>query len=191
MSARVWSIRHAVWKTREAEPATSQSTFEGTGTRFSAGTAASSEWTPRTCSPIMWNDGQSDSSPCRQNSHSPQETPALTATWSPGSNRVTPSDCLDDAGRVTAGNVGHLQVDSGHPATRPDVEVVQRARLNVDKDFAAVGLDPGNRRTRSRRGRRGRRTGRPSCPDPSAAPTKQYAKRLSLLVSGWAVVSDR
>jgi len=50
------------------------------------------------------------------------------------------ADCLDDAGRVTAGNVGHLQVDSGHPATRPDVEVVQRARLNVDKDFAAVGL---------------------------------------------------
>jgi len=141
----------------------------------------------------MWNDGQSDSSPCRQNSHSPQETPALTATWSPGSNRVTPSPTASTTPAASLpGNVGHLQVDSGHPATRPDVEVVQRARLNVDKDFAAVGL-----------GIReiavldhvavvaGASNWTAFMPDPSAAPTKQYAKRLSLLVSGWAVVSDR
>src|SRR6056297_687851 len=90
-SALVFSIRHAVWKTSGAAAAVSQSTWSGTGTRLSAGTAAYSLCTPGTCSPMTWNEVHSGYSPFRQNSQVPQETPADSATRSPAENLETSS----------------------------------------------------------------------------------------------------
>jgi hypothetical protein len=53
------------------------------------------------------------------------------------------ADCLDDAGGVAAGDMGHLQIDTGEPAAGVDVQVVQRGGFDVDDDLVSIGLGIG------------------------------------------------
>jgi len=94
--------------------ATSRVNVRGTGTRFSAKGRRSSK-TPRTCSPIMWNDGQRFFT-TEQNSLATGDAGAHGDVVARLKPRHAPADCLDDASRVTAcRECGASQVDSGIP----------------------------------------------------------------------------
>lgn len=50
------------------------------------------------------------------------------------------TDFHDFARPVAAGDVRHIEVDAGESAARPHVQVVQRARLDVDENLVPVGF---------------------------------------------------
>jgi hypothetical protein len=58
-------------------------------------------------------------------------------------SRDVSSRFLDDARRVATGDMGHLQVDAREATTGVDVQVVERAGLDIDEDLPSIGFGIG------------------------------------------------
>ena len=131
------SICQAVRNTIGSEASSASSTPSGAATTLAPGTATYWAWPPQVCSPTIRYSGHRLSSPDRQRTQRPQESPGFTTTRSPSFSRGAPGPSPATTPHdVAPRDVGQRDPQRGKAPAEPQVHVVEGGRPHPHEHLA-------------------------------------------------------